>query len=109
MNYQVLLTRDAVNDIEDLVGYIAASESENRADQVLGQIEKALSSLSEAPERGTRPKELLELGITDYRQVYFKPYRILYTIGEQCVYVLLIADGRRDMETLLQRRLLSSN
>jgi len=32
----------------------------------------------------------------------------MYRIMDKNVYVLLIADGRRDMQTLLQRRLLDA-
>ncbi|HDR16533.1 MAG TPA: hypothetical protein ENN79_13840, partial [Desulfobacteraceae bacterium] len=55
----------------------------------------------------TYPKELLALGIREYREIFFKPYRIIYRVMDKNVYVLLIADGRRDMQTLLQRRLLA--
>ena len=37
------------------------------------------------------PKELLDLGIRDYREVFFKPYRIIYRVVESNVYLLLIA------------------
>lgn len=77
-----------------------------RADYVLEQIEKTFLSLSEHPQRGNYPKELLDLGIREYREIFFKPYRIIYRVMGNNVYVLLIADGRRDMQTLLQRRLL---
>ena len=72
------------------------------------QIEKTFSRLSEFPDRGTHPKELLALGIREYREIFFKPYRVIYRVMGKNVYVLLIADGRRDMQTLLQRRLLSA-
>ncbi|GAB7140297.1 hypothetical protein RsTz2092_02450 [Deferribacterales bacterium RsTz2092] len=42
----------------------------------------------------------------NYREVFYKPY-IIYTVSEMCVYVVLIADGRRGMRTLLEARLLS--
>lgn len=107
MSYQVFLTLHAARDLEELDGYLAQSESDAKADYVLSKIEAVLQRLSESPERGTRPRELLTLGIGKYRQVYFKPYRIIYTVRGKEVYVLLIADGRRDMESLLQRRLLA--
>ena len=107
MSYQVFLTRDAVRDLEEIDEYLAASDSEAMADYVLDKIEAVLQRLSESPERGNRPRELLALGVGDYRQVFFKPYRIIYTIRRESVYVMLIADGRRDMETLLQSRLLA--
>ena len=46
------------------------------------------------------------MGIREFRELFFKPYRIIYRIVGRNVYVLLIADGRRDFQTLLQRRLL---
>ena len=42
----------------------------------------------------------------EYREIFFKPYRIIYRVMDNTVCVLLIADGRRDRQTLLQRRLL---
>ena len=46
--------------------------------------------------------------IKEYREVHFKPYRIVYRVSDGAVHVLMIADGRRDMEALLQRRLLEA-
>ncbi len=52
------------------------------------------------------PDEFLDMGIREYRQVLSRPYRIIYRVIGESVYVFLIADGRRNMRTLLQRRLL---
>lgn len=108
MSFAVLLTYDARRDLEDIYDYIALHDTPGKAVRVLNRIEKAFTSLSESPERGTHPKELLALGSRDYREIFFKPYRIIYKVMSETVYVLLIADGRRDMRTLLQRRLLEA-
>ena len=71
---------------------------------MLERIERALSSLADNPHGGTYPKELLDIGIREYREVFFKPYRIIYRVMASNVYVLVVADGRRDMQSLLQRR-----
>jgi len=94
--FEVYLTDDAERDLNE------------QAEYVLGRIEKALSRLSKFPERGAHPQELRALGILEYREIFFKPYRIIYRVMEKNVYVLLIADGRRDTQTLLQRRLLEA-
>ena len=107
MPYRVLLTQDAVNDLEALDTWIAAHDSPERADYVLDRISEAFQKLTELPERGTHPKELSVLGIREFREVYFKPYRIIYRVQRRTVYVYLIADGRRDMQALLSRRLLT--
>jgi len=106
MRFSVLLTDDAARDLEELHEHISLHDGPGRAEHVVVRIEEAFRSLSKFPRRGAYPKELLALGIREYREVLFKPYRIIYRIIEDKVYVLLIADGRRDMQTLLERRLL---
>ena len=108
MAFTVLLTEDAVGDLSDIFTYISKHDSPKKAEHVLDQIEKKFVSLSELPERGVYPKELHSLGIRDYREIFFKPYRIIYRIDNENIYVYLIVDGRRDMQTLLQRRLLGA-
>jgi len=108
MPFAVLLTNDSARDLNELYDYIAVHDSSRKADYVLEQIEKTFSTLSEFPERGVYPKELLKLGIREYREIFFKPYRIIYRVMDKNVYVLLIVDGRRDMQSLLQRRLLDA-
>jgi toxin ParE1/3/4 len=108
MSRRVFLTDDASGDLEDLYDYLASHEAPGKADYVLDQIEKAFSSLSEYPERGTYPKELLAVGLREYREIFLKPYRIIYRVMGEHVYVMVIADGRRDMRTLLERRLLQA-
>lgn len=108
MAFQVFLTDDASRDLEELYDYIESHDTPGKADYVLDQIEKAFSSLSENPERGAYPKELLAVGLREYREIFFKPYRIIYRVMAGNVYVMVITDGRRDMQALLQRRLLQA-
>lgn len=106
MAFLVQLTDDATYDLETICDYIDRHDGPGRADYVLKQIEKAFSSLSEYPERESYPTELLDIGIREYREIFSRPYRIIYRVMGNDVYVLLIADGRRDMQTLLQQHLL---
>ncbi len=106
MAHPVILTDDAARDLEDIYDYIERHDAPGKADHVLDRVEKAFDSLSENPRRGDHPKELLSIGIRNYREIFFKPYRIIYQVMDNNVYVLLIVDGRRDMQTLLQQRLL---
>jgi toxin ParE1/3/4 len=108
MPFKVLLTNDASRDLEGLYEYISLHNAPEKANYVLDKIESIFAGLSEFPERGTFPKELLALGIRDYREIFFKPYRIIYRVLSKNVYVFLIVDGRRDMQSLLQRRLLEA-
>jgi toxin ParE1/3/4 len=108
MRYEVLLTEDALRDVEEIHDYIAEHNGAANALRVIDRIDEVVESLSTFPERGSHPKELLALGIREYRQTFFKPYRAIYRVIGQRVYIYLIADGRRDMQTLLTRRLLGA-
>jgi toxin ParE1/3/4 len=106
--HDVLLTAGAEQDIESIHAYIAAFDSPANADHVLDRLMKIVESLAMFPKRGSHPKELLALGIREYRQTFFRPYRLIYRIVERRVYIHLIADERRDMQSLLARRLLGA-
>lgn len=68
-------------------------------------METVVNSLNDFPKRGRFPKELLNLGIRQYRQIIVKPYRIIYEILAEQVIVHAVLDGRRDIQTLLTQRL----
>lgn len=106
MAYQVVLTEDAARDLSDLLSFIAKHDSPRSAEHILSRVLDIAESLTVEPTRGSTPKELRALGDQEYRQVFFKPYRLIYRVVKQQVVIYLVADGRRDMQTLLARRLL---
>jgi toxin ParE1/3/4 len=106
--FDVLVTKSAEQDLEAIYDYVAASDSVASAEHVLDQLTGAIENLSRFPGRGSYPKELGALGIHEYRQVFFKPYRVICRINERKVVIYLIADGRRDMQAFLMRRLLGA-
>lgn len=108
MNYTVKFTPGAREDLRAIFDYISESDTPQRAQYVIEQIVEAALALKKLPMRGTYLPELLEFGIRGYRQVFFKPYRIIYTVRGSSVLVAIIADGRRDMQSLVARRLLGS-
>ena len=108
MRHAVLLTAGAERDLEEIHGYIAEFDSPKSAERVLDRLLAAAESLAESPERGSPPKELRSLGIEDFRQLFFKPYRVIYRVIGGKVYIYVIADGRRDMQSLLADRLLNA-
>lgn len=103
----VQLTEDALRDLDDIHAFVTAQDGLARADQLIDGIVSVLAKLAEFPERGDYPKELVALGIKQFRQVHHKPYRMIYLTAAESVTVMVIADGRRDMQSLLQRRLLA--
>lgn len=106
--FEVLLTAGAEQDLEAIYDYIAEYDSAASADHVLDRLSAVVDGLTRFPERGSYPRELAAVGIKVYRQTSFKPYRVIYRIEGSKVYIHLIADGRRDMQSLPTRRLLGA-
>lgn len=106
--FEVLLTQGAEQDLEAIHDYVAQFDCAANASWVLDQLLDVVESLSRFPERGRYPKELVALGIKEYRQTAFKPYRVIYRVTGSQVIIYLVADGRRDMQSVLSRRLLGA-
>lgn len=104
--FEVLLTEGVEQDLKLIYDYIAQFDCVSNAEQVLDELLGVAASLEQFPERGSHPSELIPLGIKDYRQAWFKPYRVIYRVIGSQVIIYLIADGRRNMQSLLARRLL---
>jgi len=104
----VLLLDGAEQDLKDIIGYIARQDGAARAAAILTALEETCDRLDEFAERGNIPKELAALGIGEFREAHYKPYRIVYRIVGSRVIVYAVLDGRRDMQTLLRRRLRAS-
>ncbi len=106
MKYDVRITEGAERDLAEIVTYLMEHEGSQVADRILEGLLDTADNLTVFPERGSHPKELLKLGIRDFRQVMFQPYRLIYRIVGRKIFLLVAADGRRDFQSLLERRVL---
>jgi toxin ParE1/3/4 len=106
MKYIVFLIDKAEVDLYDIYRYAAQNDSFENADRLLGKIEETIIKLSIMPLRGHIPPELESIGVLEFREVFLKPYRIIYQVIKSNVYVHCILDGRRDLQDLLQQRVL---
>ncbi|MBU1360106.1 MAG: type II toxin-antitoxin system RelE/ParE family toxin [Gammaproteobacteria bacterium] len=104
--YPVFLTAGAEQDLESIHDHVAQFDSAANAARLLDRLLEAAESLSKFPTRGAYPRELIALGIREYRQTFFKPYRLIYRVQGTEVTIYMIVDGRRDLQALLARRLL---
>jgi toxin ParE1/3/4 len=103
----VFLTAGAERDLEEIYDYLAEHDSEASAHALLEQLLEIADTLAQFPKRGACPKELQSIGLREYRQVIFKRYRLIYRLSGRRVLVYVFVDGRRNVQSVLERRLLS--
>ena len=108
MKYEVRIDNVASGDLYAIYRYVAINDSPVKAEHLLDNIQKAITSLETMPARGSCPPEMQRWGIFDFREVFFKPYRIIYEIKGKTVFIHAVIDGRRNCEDLLQQRLLGA-
>ncbi|MBN1832085.1 MAG: type II toxin-antitoxin system RelE/ParE family toxin [Deltaproteobacteria bacterium] len=102
--YQVLWSNIAENDLKSIIEYIADNNPSN-AIKIFKNIKKKAASLYNFPERGRIVPELKDQGILSYRELVIPPWRVLYRVSENNVYVLSVLDSRRNIEDILLKRL----
>ena len=107
-DFDVRLTRGAEIDLEALYDFMKDTRSAEQADVLLDRLLAVIETLEISPLRGSVPKELDALGIREFRQILVEPYRLIYRLSGKTVFAMVIADGRRDMQALLERRFLGS-
>ena len=103
---KVVLLAGAEQDLIDLRAYLVKSFGRQAWDSSYGQIKSAIRSLRDFPLAGTVPEEIADLQLGEYRQVIAGMNRIIYEICGDIIFVHIICDTRRQLRTILARRLL---
>lgn len=106
MKFTVYLVEDAEKDLVDLYRYVAQNDSAEKADRLLDNLEQTILKLETMPGRGHFPPELERIGVREYREIFYKPYRIIYQVKKSEVFVHCVLEGRRDLQDILQSRVL---
>jgi len=70
------------------------------------KIKDAVNTIGAFPLGGNVAEELDRLHLTQYRQVVSGMNRIIYEVRQEIIYLHIICDTRKDMKSLLTRRLL---
>jgi toxin ParE1/3/4 len=96
----------AENDLVSIIEHIAR-ENPLQASKIFGEIKKRAESLNAFPDRGRMVPELQNQGITLYRELIIGPWRVMYRVSEDSVYVLSVLDSRQNVEDILLQRLIA--
>ncbi|MEA1917115.1 MAG: type II toxin-antitoxin system RelE/ParE family toxin [Campylobacterota bacterium] len=103
--YKLQWTTNAKDDLLNIVSYIK-KDSPNIANDTYLKIRAKAKSSNFFPLKGRVVPELQKEGITLYREVITSPWRIIYKIGNDTVYIMAILDSRQNLEELLLQKLL---
>lgn len=94
---EVIWTSPALNDLNEIVEYIALSNL-SAAKKLTQKIFDKISRLENHPESGKRPQELVNL---NYREVNINPCRIFYKVDSDKVYILHVMRQEQDLRRFL--------
>lgn len=106
MKYKVDFLPASEEDLFGIYKFVRLNDSKSEAVKLFNKLFEKCLTLKNYPERGHCPPEMQLLEIYDYLEIHYKPYRIIYQVIGKQVFVHCILDGRRDMQKLLQERLL---
>ena len=109
MTAKVVILKSAEYDLQELKKYLIKDFSREVWLECYSKLKETIRNLQSFPQIGSIPVELEKLSLSQYRQVLSGINRVLYEIRHNTVYIHMIVDIRRDMVSLLQRRLLQKS
>jgi toxin ParE1/3/4 len=99
------MTETAKSDVLEIHRYVALHDSERNAERLRDAILAMCYTFDKFPGRGHFPLEFLKSGTREFREIHYKPYRIVYQTIERDVFIIGILDGRRKLDVLLKERM----
>ena len=106
MKYKVIIDPQAKKDMREIFYYVSINDSLEIANKLLDKIEETCYKLERFPERGHIPEELKTAATKKYLEIHCKPYRIIYEIKKDLIYIHSVLDGRRNVQEILSDRIL---
>jgi len=103
--YKLKWTKNAKDDLLNIVAYIK-EERPSIANDIYQKLRKKAHSSNFFPLKGRIVPELQKEGISTYRELIESPWRIIYKVGDDTVYIMAIFDSRQNLEEVLLQKLL---
>jgi Plasmid stabilization system protein len=104
--YRIVWTESAARDYESLLSYVATHSGLLNAQRLDHKLDKSIAALDTSPARCRIVPELRAEGLTIYRELIVRPFRIMFRLHDNDVVLLSVFDGRRDLAELLLERAL---
>ena len=96
MDYRVIWTTPAYNDLEQIAEFIAI-DSKFYSSAVVKKIKESSLNLSTFPFRGRIVPELNEETI---REIFVYNYRLIYKVNQDTVFILAVVHSARDLDNV---------
>jgi toxin ParE1/3/4 len=106
MSMKIVVLESAEHDLKELRSYIVKNLSLKTWQNTYNKIREIIRNLKTFPYAGSIPEEIEKLNLSQYRQVLSGMNRIIYEVRQDTLYIHIIVDARRDLKSLLTRRLL---
>ena len=106
--FEINWSEQAALDLERLITYIA-SENPKTAGQILKKIRTEVSQLDYLPFRGRIVPEFEEQGFLLFRELVITPWRIVYRVSFEHIYILAAFDSRKNVDDILLERFLKND
>ena len=106
MSFKVVILESAEHDLKELRDYVVKNFSVEIWQNTYGKLKETIRNLKAFPQAGSIPEEITKLNLSQYRQVLSGMNRIIYEVRQDTLYIHMVVDARRDMESILTRRLL---
>jgi len=103
---KVVILESAEHDLKELKSYIVKNFSVETWQSTYDKIKAVIRNLKTFPHAGSIPEEFEKLNLSQYQQVISGMNRIIYEVRQDTLYIHIITDARRDLKSLLTRRLL---
>lgn len=101
---KVIYIPEVAEDIDEIHSYLMRKETVELADNIIDELLDTIDSLDKFPERGNYVSELSILGEKGFRELHYKVFRIIYTVRDNAVLILMVVDSRRELLPLLEER-----
>jgi toxin ParE1/3/4 len=98
MTREFRLTPPAIEDLKSIADHFAESSDLDQADRFLRKIDQKLSLITKFPNLGKARPEVLP----GLRSLPLDSYLLLYTVSDQCVEILRVVSGYRDLQALFE-------
>ncbi|CAE6871750.1 hypothetical protein R69746_08481 [Paraburkholderia aspalathi] len=105
---KLVILDEAQQDTKDLRRYILKSFGAETWRQTSAELTVTFDNIRQFPKSGYVPAELADFGGLTFREGLSVKNRVIYEVRDNTIYIHIVTDTRRDLRTLLQRRLLRS-